>query len=139
RQGDVTRRDTDVALAGANNSRAVRSNEANTRVLFDQAIKGHRFVVGGNALGDADNEGNAALRRFEDGRRGEFGWHRDERGRGPGGVDRLLYRVEYRDSIDVSATLAGGDPANDLRAVVAIQVTVEAPLAARQAPDHDVR
>src|SRR5580704_2369599 len=105
--GDVTGGDPDVALARGDDAGAVRTEQPGGRVLTDQAVVGQGLVPGRDPLGDAHHEGNAGGGGLDDGIGGELGGHRDERGVGPGGLDRLGHRGEYRDALDLLAPPVG--------------------------------
>ena len=130
--GDVGRRDADVALAWADHAGTVRTEQPCAREVAHELVVGTRLVLGGDALGDAHDEGDPGSCRFEDRRRGGLRWHGDERGRRAGGGDRLGHGVEHGDPLDVLAALAGRDAGDDLGSVVAVAQAVEAALPAGQ-------
>src|SRR5439155_1572329 len=91
------------------------------------------LVVGGDALGDRDDQRDSRILGLEDRVRGKARRHEDHRRVGARPVDRLVERVEHGDSVDVPATLARRDAAHDLRAVVTVPERMECPLATRDA------
>ena len=139
RQRDVARGDADVALAGADDPRTVRTQQPGARELLDQAVVGQRLVLGRDALGDADDEGDAGLGRLNDGvRRGPRG-HADEGGGGARLLDRLGHRGVDRNALDLLAAPLGVGAAHDLGAVGLVAQAVVEPLARRaDALDHDL-
>ena len=65
RLGDLAGGDADVALAGADDARAVRAEQLHVRVVALELVEEPRLVLGGHALGDAHDELDAALGRLE--------------------------------------------------------------------------
>src|SRR5665213_4464795 len=94
-----------------------------------------RQILGRNALGDADDERDPALGRFDDRRGRELRWHHDEGRRGPGRGHGLFDRVEDRDAVDVTPPFAGGDAPDDLGAVVAVAQAMKATLSPGESLD----
>ncbi len=136
--GDLAGGDADVALAGADDARAVRAEQAGVREVAHERVVDLRLVLGGDALGDADDEPDAGGGRFEDGARRELRRHGDERRGGAGRGHRVGDRVEDRDAVDVLTRLAGRDAADDLGAVVAVAQAVVLALPAGEALDDDL-
>ena len=75
RHVDVTRLDTDFALAGRDHTRAVRPNQANAHFI---ALDLHfEHIEGRNAFGDADDQLDTAEHRFKNRVLAERRWHVD--------------------------------------------------------------
>ncbi len=109
------------------------------RVVALELVEEVRLVLGGDALGDADDEAAARGRGLED--RVGRGLRRDhdERGVRAGRLDGLAHGVVDGDPLDVGPTFARGHAGDHLRPVVAVAQTVEAALAAGQSLDNDFR
>jgi hypothetical protein len=67
-----------------------------------------------NAFGDAGDDLDAGVGRFQDGVAGEGGRHVDHAGVGAGGGDRFVHGVEHRLAQMGGAALAGADAADQL-------------------------
>ena len=139
RQCDVARGDADVALPGADDAGTVRTEQPGAGELLDQPVVGDRLVLGRDALGDADDEGDAGLGRLDDGV-GRAPWrHRDERCRRAGLLHRFGHGGEDRDALDLLTAPLRVGAAHDLGAVRLVAQAVEEPLARRaDALDHDL-
>ena len=64
--GDVAGGDADVALAGADDARAVRAEQLHVREVALELVEEPRLVLGRHALGDAHDELDATLGRLHD-------------------------------------------------------------------------
>src|SRR5690606_16092940 len=130
--------DADVALAGADDARAVRAQQLHVGEVPLQLVEEPGLVVGRHALGDADDELHAALGRLDD-RVAHTGSGDEDAARGrAGGLDGLGPGRVHRDALDVGAGLAGVGPRDDLRAVLPVEQPVEAALAAGEALVDDL-
>ena len=131
-QGDVAGRDADVALAGTDDARAVRSEQSHAGKVLDEPVVRDGLVVGRDALGDAHDEGDPALGRLDDRVDANFGGTHDER-RASLRSPRPPPRTELKTGTPSTsrAPLSRRDAGHDLGAVVAIAQAVESPLAAR--------
>src|SRR5580704_5423076 len=124
RRGD----DSHVGLARRQDAGAVGADQAGAAVLLDHGV-GAELVVGGDALGDRDDQRNARVLGLEDRVRREPRRHEDHRGVRICAGDGLVEGVEHRDALDVLAALARRDAADHLGAVVAVAERVERALA----------
>jgi hypothetical protein len=86
---------------------------------FSNVLDAHH-VQHRDALGDADDDLDAGVGRFQDRVGGERRRHVDHRRIGAGGGDGLGDGVEHRQAEVGGAALARGDAADDLGAVVSI-------------------
>ena len=135
-QRDLGRDEADVALADREHARAVRAEDARRREVSRDRVVEARFVVHRDAFGDDDDELEPGFGRFDHRVGGEAGGHDHHRRGRAGLLHRFGDRREHRDAFDVGAGLLGCDPADDLRAVLAVAQPVEAALAAGE-PLHD--
>ena len=87
-----------------------------------------------NALGDADDELDTGVRRFENGVRGERRRHENHADVGAGLCHGLAHGVEHRHAEVLLAAATGRDAGNDLRAVVDALLRVKRALAAGECP-----
>ena len=125
---NVRRHDADLAFAGRDDARAVRSDQARAPVL--QELPGAHHVERRNAFGDADDQFDLRVGGFHDGvgrvrRRNE-----NHRRIGAGLVRRFLHGVEDGPAFVRGAALAGSDAADNLRAVGRASFGVESAFAA---------
>ena len=74
--------------------------------MREQVVVDAQLVVGGDALGDRDDERDAGVRGLEDRVGGEARRHEDHRRVGAGLGDRVVEGVEDGDALDVLAALA---------------------------------
>ena len=126
--GDVAGRDPDVGLAGADDARAVRPQEAGVREVGLQLVEEIRLVVGGHALGDGHDELDAGLSRLK--HRTLHAWCRDEdaAGGGAGGFLGLGNRCVDRHAVHIGAGLLRVGAGHDLGAIGAVESAVVAAL-----------
>src|SRR3984885_7478982 len=129
------RHDAELALAGRNNARAVRSDQPRLRIFqrgSDADHIEHRY-----AFRDADRQRQPGVDGFENRIRSERRRHECDRsgrtGRAPGFGDG----VEDRDTEMLRTALAGGHSGNNLRAVIHHLLRMKTSLAAREALHHD--
>ena len=138
RQGsDLTGGDADVALSRADDARAVRTEQTRPGEVADERVVHARLVLGRDALGDADDEGDACTGRFEDGGGCSLRWHGNERRVGAGCGNGFGNGVENGDALDVGATLAGRHTADDLGAIGLVAQAVVLALSAGESLDDD--
>ena len=134
---DLRRDDPDVRLARRERAGAVRAEHRHA-LGADVGVDAEH-LVGGQALGDADDGADARVDGLVDrvgckARRDED--HRRVRARLG---DRVRDRVEDRDSLDVLAALARGHAGDDLGAVALVPEPVERSLGAGQALHEQLR
>ena len=98
-----------------------------------------QLVVGGDALGDGDDQGDAGVLGLEDRVGGEARRHEDHRRVGARLRHRLVEGVEDGDAVEVLAALAGRDAGHDVRAVGLVVARVEGALAPGDARDAQAR
>ena len=133
---DEARHDADLAFARCDHARAVRSDQPHAGTGERGLDADH--VIHRNALGDAHDEFDAAIGRFENRIGGVGRRHVDHADRGAGGRDRIVHGVEHR-QIEVTITAATRrDSADDLRAVRDALFGMERPLLAREALADDL-
>ena len=108
------------------------------RISAERALRLHH-VQRRDALGDADDDGDAGLRRLEDRVRGAGRRHVDDRRVGARLLDGLGDGVEHREAFVHDAALAGRDAADDVGAVLAHLLGVEGPGRAGDALDDQLR
>src|SRR5215207_7692365 len=125
--------DPNVRLARRQDARAVRAYEPRAAAL--QVVVHAQLVVGRDALGDRDDQGDAGVVGLEDRVGCEARRHEHHRGVGAGLAHRVVEGVEDGDAVHVLAALAGRDARHDVRAVVAVAQAVEGALAAGDAGD----
>ncbi len=127
---DRPRHDPDLAFPRRYDSRAVRPDEP--RSALAEVRKDPHHVEDRHALGDADDELDAGVRRFADRIRRERRRHVDDARVGPRLGHRLGHRVEDGDAaVGLLPALAGRDPAHDLRPVSDHLARVERSVPAR--------
>jgi hypothetical protein len=102
---DVPRHDADLALVRRDHARAVRADQARGAAL--QVALGAHHVLDRDALGDADDEGDARLGRLHDRVGGARRRHVDDAGVGAGGGHGLAHGVEDRQVDRVAIRAAG--------------------------------
>ncbi len=108
---DAAGHDADLGLAGGDDAGAVGADEARVRLADDLPDLDH--VEGGDAFGDADDEGEAGGGGLEDAIGGE-GWRDEDDGDvGAGFLDGLFDGVEDGPALVGGAAFAGGDSADD--------------------------
>ena len=123
-QGDLAGGDADVGLAGADDARAVGAQQAHVRVVALQLVVEPRLVLGGDALGDDDDQLDATLGGLHHGVLHAGGRDEDARGIGAGRSDGVGHRGEDGDAIDVGASLLGVGAGDHVGAVVTVQQAV---------------
>jgi hypothetical protein len=132
----VPERDTTPTLPSLKNDAwAVGTDQASVREVTLQRVVDAQLVVGGDPLGDRDNQLDASRRGLEDRIGREARGHEDHRGVGLDALDGLGPTVEHGDALDVLSALAGRHPADDVRAVAPVVERVERALAAGDAGD----
>ena len=131
---DVVGDDADLALTGSHDARAVRAEKLMSGADHEVARPDH--VVHGNELGDAHGELDPGCGRLHDRVRRECGRHEDARHVGPGCGHRIGNRVKDRNPILVAATLARGNPRNDIGAEGTHLPCVKTPLTPRNSLDE---
>src|SRR5215212_198092 len=130
--------DPDVRLPGREDARAVGADEPDGGIAREVVVDA-QLVVGGDALGDGDDQRDAGVLGLEDRVGGEAGRDEDHRGVRAGLGDRVVERVEHRDALDVLAALAGRHAAHDVRAVAPVVERVERALAPGDAGRAELR
>ena len=120
---DAAGHDADFGFAGRDDAGAVGADEARGRVLELGPDLHH--VECGNALSDADDEGDAGVFGFEDGVGGKRRRDEDHGGVGAGLLDRVGHGVEHRPAFVRRSTLAGRDAADNVGAVFGAALGVE--------------
>src|SRR5690606_2262072 len=131
RQVDVTRHDADLALAGGNDARAVRPDQAYAQLVA--ANLGIQHVEGRDAFGDAHDQLDACVGRFQDGVLAEGGRNVDHGRVGASGFHSLGNGVEHRQAQVSGAALARRHTADHLGAVGNRLLSVEGTLGAGDA------
>ena len=91
---DMTGHNTDLALAGGNDARAVGADKAGL-ALSDQGVLHLHHVLLRDALGDAHNQGDLGLECLEDGGRSTGRRDVDDGGVRLDRIVRLGHRVEH--------------------------------------------
>ena len=134
---DVAGHDADLGLARRDEAGAVRADEP-ARPAPEEGLDAHH-VGDGHALGDADDQRHAGVRRFHDGVGGGRRRHEDERAVGARGLDGLLDRVPDGKAFVGRSALARRDAAHDLRSVLLAAERVEGALLAGDALHEDAR
>jgi len=130
----VARLNTDLALAGCDDSRTIRTNEAalaGFQIVLDLQHVHHR-----NTFGDGNDDGNARLDGFQNGIRAEGRRHKNHGCIGAGLLDRFRHRVENRDAFHVLAAFAGGNTGHHVRAISLTVHGVELTFTAGNALNH---
>ena len=135
---DEARHDADLAFARRDDARAVRPDRGATVESRERRLDLHH-VVHRDALGDADDELDAGVRRLEDRVGREGGRHVDHRRVRAGLRDRVAHGVEHRQPEVLLAAAARRDAADQLRAVVEALLGVESALLAGEALADDAR
>ena len=126
---------SDLALAGRNNSRTIRPDQPRAARL--QELPGAHHVEHGNAFGDADDQFDLGIGGFHDGVGGERRRNKNDRSIGAGLVHGFLHGVEHRPAFVRGAAFAGSHAADDLRAVFGAGFGVERSFAAGEALHDD--
>src|SRR5881397_886264 len=127
---DVTGHDADLRLAGRDDSRAIRPNQARTRPMLHQEVVRLHHVVHRDSLGDADDQLDAGVSGLHDRVGSERRRNKDQRARRSFFLTRLGHAVEHRESFVRRPPFARRNAANDFRSVVAALDGVECSLAA---------
>ena len=127
---NVRRHDADLAPAGRDDARTVRSDQA--RVLRLQELPHLHHVHRGNAFGDADDERHAGVGGFHDGVGRARRRNEDHGCVGAGLLDRVAHGVEDGPAFMRGAALAGSHAADNLRSIGSGILGVEGSFAARQ-------
>src|SRR5262245_15436911 len=130
---DLGGHDAHGRAAGADDPGAVGADQGLVAALELGVDAEH--VVGRDALGDADDQVDAAVEPLQDRVGREARRHEDHGGVRGCRLDRVVDGVEDRDGIDRMAGLAGGHAGDDLGAVGLVAGRVEAAFAARDALD----
>jgi hypothetical protein len=106
---------------GDDDPQAVRADDP--RAAQVRQLDHLRDVGARDALGHDDDDLDAVLDRLEDGVLGEQRRHGDDRAvdRPAVVLDGLGDRVEDRHAVDLAAQAAGGDAADDLRALAVVE------------------
>ena len=112
RHGDLAGGDADVALAGADDARAVRAEQPDAReVAHERVVEPASSWAGMPSVMHTMN-GDAGLGRLQDrGRTRPCGGTTMNDGVGARGGHGLRHRGEHRDALDVGAGLPGVAPA----------------------------
>src|SRR5690606_5517759 len=134
---DVARHDADLRAARSDDARAIRPDQPGAAALqhgFDADHVEHR-----HALGDADDELDAGVGRFEDRVRRERRWHVNDANRGAGRALRVRDGIEDRQPEVLLAAAARRHAADHLRAVGQALLRVERALLAGQALANNFR
>src|SRR5215208_707799 len=136
RGADVPRDDADLRLARRDEPRAVRADEARALLADERVDAGH--VQHRDALGDADDQLHAGVRRLH---------HRvgrtvrrdvDDAGVGAGGLHGVVHRVEHGDAaLEALPALPRGHAGDDPGPVLQHLLGVERAVAARDPLDDD--
>ncbi len=112
-----------LALPGRNNARAVGPDQA--RFGFADHAPHLDHVVGGDSLGDADDQRQPRVFGFEDGIGGKRRGHEDDGGVGSGLLDGLGNGVEDRPALVRGASLARRHSAHYLGPILGAALGVE--------------
>ena len=124
---NISRHDTDLALARLDDTWAVRADQTSLSLrVHDRLDLDH--VKSGNTLGDADNKVHLGLDSLEDGISSEGRRHIDDRSLGIGGLLALGNGAENGQTEMLGASLALVDTADDLGAVSKSLLSVEGTL-----------
>src|SRR5690606_35973620 len=128
---DETGHDADLALARRDDPGTVRPDQP--AVVVGQCRLHFHHVEHRDALGDADDEPNAGVRRLEDRVHRERRRHVDHAHVGAGFRDRFPHAVEDRQAQVGLAAPPRRDAGDDLRAVIEALARMKGPLVARDA------
>src|SRR5487761_2443578 len=136
-QRDVTRGDANVRLASRDDAGAVWAEQASVREVPLQRRVDACLILGGDELGDADDEGNTSLRSLEN-RRWRTRRRNSDKGRiRTGRGDRFSDVAEDGDSLYHLARSPRIRPCHHLRAISAISQRVIQALARRAHTLHN--
>src|SRR5438876_9137961 len=131
------RHDADLAFLGGDDARTVGADQARG------AAREHRLhphhVVHRDSLGDAHDQVDAGVGRFQYRIRGPGRGHVDHAGRGTGRAHRVLHGVEYRESQMLLSAPARGHAAHQLRAVGDRRLRMKGSLLAGKSLADDAR
>jgi hypothetical protein len=131
------RHDADLAFARRDDARAVRPDESGAGA-GERGFHAHH-VIDRNAFGDAHDELDAGVRRFENRIRRERRRHVDDARCRPGVLHRIRHGVEHRQIQMLLAPTAGRDAADHACAVLDAVFAVKRALLASEALADDPR
>ena len=135
---DVAGNDAGLGLAGRDEARAVRPDQARRRPCLEERHRAHH-VERRDAFRDADDERDAGVGGFHHRVGRERRRDEDHRRVGAGLLHRVAHRVEHRPALVRRAALAGRHAADDGGAVGRGLLGVKRALAAGEALDDEAR
>lgn len=119
--------DTDLALLGSNDTRAVGTNQSGL-ALGLQSINNANHVVLGDTLSDADNQGDLGFNALHDGSSSNRGRNKDGRGRGTSLLDTVSKASKDGEAKVSLASLLGVGTTDNLGAILEGLLGVESTL-----------
>ena len=126
-----------LALPGRDHTRAVGADQPRFGLAHHAPHLDH--IVGGDSLGDADDQRQPGIFRLQDGIRSKRRRHEDHGGVGPGLLDGLGYGVKYRPALMRRASLARRDSAHYFGPVLCAALGMKGAFLARNALHDEPR